>query len=328
MERIDARQPPSALFAAIVEATDDAVVAVTLDGTIADANPAAGNMLGFAPGALRGLPLATIAVPEREGVIAGIMARLAGGGRVPTYRTFLMRKDGSRFPVSMTVSLVHGDDGAPLVAAIVREVSKDWDESPTRVLLAAIVESSEDAIYGRTPDGLVASWNPSAERLFGYARDEILGRCIRVLVPEDGLPEFDEMDERLSRGESISGWETIRLTKSGRRVPVSVSAFRVTAPDGAVLGYASITRDMLRDAEAQRAFRNLEELTAREREVLGLVSDGLGNIEISRRLGLSQQTVKNYVSRILTKLHVSSRTQAAASFLSLRGFLGPPAVSE
>ncbi|HEX2196920.1 MAG TPA: PAS domain S-box protein [Actinomycetota bacterium] len=311
-------------MAAIVESTDDAVLVVTLDGLVAAANGAAAGMLGYSRDELLTLSIEDIAIPERKQTIAGIMARLRRGDQIPRYRTVLVRNGGARFPVSLTVSLVRGDNGLPpMVSAIVQDLTSDRASFDSRALLVAIVQSSEDAIYSRTPDGIVTSWNERAERLFGYGSDEILGRSINVLVPQDVAKELDEMSARMRAGEAVTDWKTIRVRRDGRRIPVSITAFPVVV-DGAVSAYAMITRDMLRDADAQRAFRKLGRLTARERDVLGLVSDGLGNAEISQRLGLSPQTVKNYVSRILMKLDVGTRTQAAASFMSLRSFLGAP----
>jgi PAS domain S-box-containing protein len=313
-----------ALLAAVVESTDDAVLTVTLDGFIAAANPAAAALFGYSREELLTLTIEDVAVPERKQVIAGIMATLGRGGQIPRYRTVLVRRGGVRFPASVTVSLVRGEDGLPpMVAAIIQDLTDERSADETRALLAAIVQSSEDAIYSRTPDGVLTSWNPSAERLFGYTRDEILGRSIRVLVPADVEPEFEDMAARMRSGEAVTDRKTIRTRKDGKRIPVSITAFPVVA-EGVVVAYAMITRNMLFDAETQRAFRQLERLTARERDVLGLVSEGLGNAEISERLGLSPQTVKNYVSRILMKFNAASRTQAAASFLSLRSFLGMP----
>ncbi|HEX2058334.1 MAG TPA: PAS domain S-box protein [Actinomycetota bacterium] len=316
--------PSQALLAAIVESTGDGVLVVTLDGLISAANPAAAEMFGYSRDELLTLTLDDVTVPERKQTIAGIMARLRRGDQVPRYRTVLVRNGGVRFPVSLTVSLVRGDNGLPpMVSAIIQDLTSERASYDSRALLAAIVQSSEDAIYSRTPDGVITTWNESAQRLFGYSSDEILGQSIHVLVPQDVAQELDDMAARMRAGEAITDWKTIRLRRDGARIPVAITAFPVVV-DGTVAAYAMIARDMLRDADAQRAFRNLERLTARERDVLGLVSDGLGNAEISQRLGLSPQTVKNYVSRILMKLNVGSRTQAAASFLSLRSFLGPP----
>jgi PAS domain S-box-containing protein len=318
-----------ALLASIVQSTDDGVVTVTLDGKVTSVNPAAAAMFGYPPRELVGRSVLDVAVPERVAAATRILARLRRGEQIRRYRTVLLRKDGTRFPVSLTVSLVPGDAGTPpLASAIIQDLSEEIHAEETRALLAAIVQSSEDAIYSRAPDGPITSWNRSAERLFGYARDEILGRSIRMLVPPDVEREFEELDTRLRSGRAVSDQQTIRVTKDGRRIPVSITAFPVIGDEGSVTGFAMITRDMLRSAETHRAFRNLERLTGREREVLGLVAYGLPNIEISVRLGLSQQTVKNYVSRILMKLDVTTRTQAAASFLSLRSFLGPPKSSE
>lgn len=330
MERTGSAEPAlQALLAAVIESTDDGVVTATLDGKITSANSAAAHMFGYSIEEFVALHVSDLAVPERVRVSAEIMSRLRRGEQIGRYRAEFMRKNGERFPASVTVSHVRGDNGGvPTASAIIQDLSDSRDADRTRALLAAIVQSSVDAIYARKRDGTITSWNPSAERLFGYSSEEVVGRPLSILVPRDVEDDFADVEARVRRGQTVADKHTIRVTKDGKRIPVSITVFPVTGDDGAVLGYASITRDMLRNAETQRAFRKLERLTEREREVLGLVSDGLGNVEISRRLGLSPQTVKNYVSRILMKLDVATRTEAAASFLSLRSFLGPTPPAE
>ncbi len=128
--------------------------------------------------------------------------------------------------------------------------------------LAAIFEHSDDAIIGKDLDAVITSWNPGAERLYGYSASEVLGRSISLLLPNERLAELDAIMEQLRRGERIERFETERVCKDGRRVLVSVSISPVKDSNGTVIGAAAIARDITarRQAEQERA-----QLLARER---------------------------------------------------------------
>lgn len=109
---------------------------------------------------------------------------------------------------------------------------------------AAVIESSDDAIFGKTLDGIITSWNYGAERLYGYAPEEIVGRSVAVLFPSDRPDEFDRIMTRLRRGERIDHYETVRVRKDGSSVDVSVTISPIRDPGGALIGVASIGRDI------------------------------------------------------------------------------------
>ncbi|MCC6178894.1 MAG: PAS domain S-box protein [Chloroflexi bacterium] len=129
--------------------------------------------------------------------------------------------------------------------------------------LAAIVESSEDAIVGKDLDAIITSWNPGAERLYGYSASEAIGRSMSTIVPPERPDELPAIMERLRRGERVAHYETVRVRKDGARLNVSVSIAPIRNADGTVVGAASITRDVTvrRRFEDERAA-----LLAREQE--------------------------------------------------------------
>ena len=111
-------------------------------------------------------------------------------------------------------------------------------------LLAAIVESSDDAIVSKTLEGIITSWNRGAQRVFGYTPAEAIGHPITMLIPEDRLHEEDMILSRLRRGEQVDHYETVRATKDGRLIDVSVSISPVRDETGEVVGASKVARDI------------------------------------------------------------------------------------
>src|SRR6478752_1924225 len=110
--------------------------------------------------------------------------------------------------------------------------------------LGAVVEASNDAIVSKALDGTITSWNASAERIFGYRPEEILGKNIRTLIPADLQEEEDEILARIRAGEYIEHYETVRLAKDGRRLDVSLSISPIKSRGGEVIGASKIARDI------------------------------------------------------------------------------------
>jgi PAS domain S-box-containing protein len=125
--------------------------------------------------------------------------------------------------------------------------------------LAAIVDSSEDAIVGKTLDGIVTSWNRGAELLFGYSADEIVGRSITVLIPADRIGEETLILDRIRRGERVSHYETVRRRKDGREIDVSLAVSPVRDTAGRIVGASKIARDVSAQKRIEDALRHSEE---------------------------------------------------------------------
>ena len=128
--------------------------------------------------------------------------------------------------------------------------------------LAAIVESSDDAIFGKDLNGIVTSWNPGAEKMFGYSANEMIGRSITTIIP----PELQEDERRIlkaiGRGERVVHYETVRLTKSGERIDVSLTISPVRDETGRVIGAAKTARDITQQKKTEQALRTTERLAS------------------------------------------------------------------
>jgi PAS domain S-box-containing protein len=158
---------------------------------------------------------------------------------------------------------------ARLVPAIERELdaaqarrARAHAEAAMRYL-ASIVESSEDAIFGASLDGTVLSWNRGAETIFGYSADEIVGRAVAVLIPPDLPTERAEIISRIKRGERLVAYETMRVHKNGKLIPVSLTISPVKDSDGTITGASAIARDVTeRKRDERERLKLIEELTA------------------------------------------------------------------
>jgi PAS domain S-box-containing protein len=147
-------------------------------------------------------------------------------------------------------------------AAAARALEERGRAEAALAFAASIVESSDDAIIGKTLDGMVTSWNAGAERLYGYAAREVIGRWpIGITIPED---EQSKTLKRVGRGERVDHYETVGIRKDGRRIDVSVTVSPIQDASGRIVGASLIARDITRRKEAEAAIR--------ERDILRCVA--------------------------------------------------------
>ncbi|MEZ5655006.1 MAG: PAS domain S-box protein [Sphingobium sp.] len=126
-------------------------------------------------------------------------------------------------------------------------------------LLAAIVRSSSDAIVSKDLNGIVMSWNPAARRIFGFTAEQMIGQSIRKLIPSDLQFEEDMILDRIKEGEQIKGFQTIRLTASGMKIPVSVTVSPVKDSNGTIIGASKIARDMRESTAIDERLKDTEQ---------------------------------------------------------------------
>jgi two-component system sensor kinase FixL len=139
-------------------------------------------------------------------------------------------------------------------------------------ILAAIVESSDDAIIGKDPDGVIVTWNGGAERLYGYTAQEIIGRSISLLIPDGHSDELHTVLARINAGKRVEHFDTVRLTKDGRLVDVSLTVSPITDASGQVVGASAIARDITERKRSDAALRNSE---GRLRSIIDSAVDGI-----------------------------------------------------
>jgi PAS domain S-box-containing protein len=148
-------------------------------------------------------------------------------------------------------------------------------------LLSAIVDSAEDAIISKTLDGIVTSWNPAAEEIFGYTAQEAVGQSIRLIIPPELQSEEDYILSRLRRGEKIEHFETVRMTKDGRRLDISLTVSPIRNSSGRVVGASKIARDITEkkrwERERDLARKQLAEAVAARDDLIAVAAHELRN---------------------------------------------------
>ena len=173
----------NARLAAIVESSDDAIVGKDLNGIITDWNKSAERLFGYSAAEAVGRHISLIAPPGREHEMDYVLSQIRKGEKVEHYQTQRRHKDGHLVDVSLTVSPILGADGEVTGASkIARDVTGQKRADAQGRLLAAIVNSSDDAIISKDPDGTITTWNAGAVRLFGYTPDEAIGRHISIIA--------------------------------------------------------------------------------------------------------------------------------------------------
>ena len=250
-------------LAAIIESSEDAIASKDLNGIITSWNKSAERLFGYKAEEIIGKPVTTIIPLELHGDEPKILGKIRAGERIEHFQTVRVRKDGQRINVSLTVSPIKDDKGKIVGAAkIVRDITRQKKLEEAALRLAAIVESSDDAIASKDLNGYITSWNRSAERLFGYTAEEIVGKHITLIIPPELHHDEDMILSKIRRAEKIDHFETIRLHKNGERIEVSLTISPIKDDNGKVIGAAKIIRNITETNKIERALRTTEKLAA------------------------------------------------------------------
>jgi PAS domain S-box-containing protein len=226
---------------------------VGADGTILWANQAELDLLGYTREEYIGHHIAEFHADES--VIGDILARLTRNETLHDYEARLRCKDGSHRHVMISSNVRRDGEKFVHTRCFTRDITERKRSEINLFQMAAIIESSDDAIISKKLDSTILSWNPGAERLFGYTPEEAIGQSITMLIPPDQPNEEPQIIERIKRGERIEHYETVRIRKDGKPVDISLTVSPVKDASGTIVGASKIARDISahkRAVEAQR----------------------------------------------------------------------------
>jgi len=325
--------------AAIVDSSDDAIVSKTLDGLIMSWNQAAERIFGWTAAETIGRPITILIPPERLPEEEDILARVRQGEKLDYFETVRMRKDGTRFEISLTVSPIMNATGEIIGASkIVRDITERRRGEEARARLAAIVDSADDAIISKTLDGVITSWNRAAEVMFDWTAGEAVGQRITLIIPRERWPEEEDVLARIRTGESIDHFDTARVTKSGRRIDVSLTVSPVRDSRGQIIGASKIVRDVSerKRAEteraallraAQEARQEAEELNRSKDQFLAVLSHELrtplnaifGWARMLQSADMDEGTSRRAIEAILR--NATSQVQLVEDLLDVSGII-------
>ena len=283
----------------------DAVITTDADGRVTSMNAVAQALTGWSQTDALGQLLTDVFRivheetrepvdnPATRALQAGTIIRLAN-------HTVLLARTGEDHPIDDSAAPIRDESGTTVGAVLVfRDVSERKRTDLARAHLAAIVESSDDAIVSKTLQSIILSWNKGAERLFGYSAHEAIGQPITMLIPPERRDEEQQILERIIRGERIEHFETVRVCKDGSQIDISLTISPIRDARGQIVGASKVARDISHRKSLEARNREL-----REREQLARQEAEAANRAKDEFLAMLGHELRNPLSPILTALQL------------------------
>ena len=245
--------PDTQVFRDVFNASPIGIAVENLEGRPLFVNRAFCEMLGFSEEEVSGKHCVDFSPPEDAEKDWAFFQQLRAGS-IDHYQLEkrYFRRDGSLVWGNLSISLLKGRQ-SPLVLAMVEDITAKKIAEEARFRHAAIVESSEDAIASVTLGGVIESWNRGAQRIFGYTESEAVGKSVKILIPPERPDEENKILETLNAGGRIDQLETVRVTKTGERINVSVSISPIKDLYDKIVGFSGISRDITERKRAEEA---------------------------------------------------------------------------
>ncbi|WGQ10628.1 PAS domain S-box protein [Pedobacter gandavensis] len=276
-------QQQAAMLAAIIDSSDDAIISKDLNGIVTSWNKSAERIFGYKSAEMIGKSILVLIPEDRREEEPAILLRISQGQRVDHFQTKRKRKDGGMVDVSLTISPIKNPKGKIIgISKIARDITFRVQAEANNAILSAIIASSDDAIISKDLNSIITSWNPSAERIFGFSADEMIGESILRLIPSDRKGEETMILSKLKAGERVEHFETKRLTKSGSLIDVSLTISPIKDTRGQITGLSKIARDI--------TYKKLEE--QRKHDFITIVS---------HELKTPLTSVKSYIQMAIAK---------------------------
>jgi PAS domain S-box-containing protein len=274
---------------AMIKASPLPIVGVDAAGTTVLWNPAAERVFGWSEQEVLGRP-PLIIPPDLQQEHISIRNRIIDDETITGVETRRLKKDGTLIDVTVSSANIHDDQGTSVAAmGIYEDITERKKAEDELRILAAIIQGLPDAVCAIDTAGRVVTWNSGASRMLGYSAEEMIGRAITTVIPEDiAQREFDHCLTILNKEGFFSGYESIRLAKDGRRVPVELTAVAIKDRAQTIINYASIMIDLTDRKKAEE-----ERLKLHMLESIGFLAAGIAH------------DFNNLLSIILGNIHIA-----------------------
>ena len=280
--------PPTPPLHGIIESSDDAIIGENLEGLITLWNPAAERVFGYTSADAIGQNAALIVPETLRSEADRTRGQALRGDRSEHCETIRFAKAGTSIDVALTLSPIHDEAGQIVgLSQILRDIGERKAIERRAAHMAAVIQSSDDAIVSKDLEGIVQSWNPAAEQLFGFTGAEMVGQSIRKIIPENRWHEEDDVLRRVRGGERVEHFETMRQRKDGTLVPISLTVSPIRDGNGQIVGASKIARDVSTVA-----------ILERERNRLGAIVDSSDDAIVSKDLNGIIQTWNRAAERM------------------------------
>nr|WP_312291220.1 PAS domain S-box protein [Clostridium chromiireducens] len=257
---------------------NDIIILFSSEGKILKVNLKAINSYGYEEDELLSMNIFELRNKEKLD-IANTQFEKAKLGEIE-FETIHYRKDGSNFPVEVKSIGVEINKGI-FVLSIIRDITNRVKNEEEIRKLASLVENTDDAIIGKDLEGVITSWNLGAEKIYGYKREEVLGKHISVIIPEDKINDFCEIMKKIKNGEKIKGFESKRKKKNGELIDVSITVSPIYNLAGKLIGASNITRDVTENKKVEEELREkYEEISSLYEELIAIEEELRSNYQV------------------------------------------------
>lgn len=260
-EKVFALEGADYPYRVIVEVMNEGVVTLDADGGILSCNNRFAHFVQMPVEQILGKPLARFATTEDVSKLRAFLKEAAGKGGVVT--TTMTLVDGTSKQVNLSAGAFEVG-GLPALCVVVTDLTEIFAATETRLRLASIVETSNDAVISESLDNMILTWNAAAERIYGFSAQEAVGQPVSLIVPREHIQEVEMINKTIRLGQRLEGYETLRITKSGAPIHVSLTVSPLMDPNGNVTGVSVIARDITErkkaEAELEKHRQHLEEM--------------------------------------------------------------------